>query len=176
VIRQIARRNKSTVQLHRSPLFFRCTQNGRRQNNLADGGIALLGAVEAAGLPAEDLNFYIAGLYNSEVAIEFLEQAGSGTPFGIKVPGPGALELARELCTGSRRMRNLFRIQRITEGRDAVDANDLDPHFPAKLLSSLGLERPQRGSSRFKTRVIYTVPANAQVSSNWQMLYSRTSK
>jgi hypothetical protein len=131
-----------------------------RPNNLADGGLALLDIVEAAKLPAEALNFYIAGLYNSEVAIEFLEQADSGTPFKIKIPGMESLELVRRLCMASRRMRDLYWIQNVTERRETVNVSDLDSHFSARMIASLGFQRRQGVSRRFKTRDLYAVPAN----------------
>jgi hypothetical protein len=130
-----------------------------RPNNLMDGGFALLDIIEAAKLPAEALNFYIAGLYNSEVAIEFMEQAGSGTPFRIRIPGRGALDLVRALCITSQEMRDLFWVQNISEGRETLDVGDLDAHFSAKLVATLGFEKQQSGSRKFKARELYKVPA-----------------
>jgi hypothetical protein len=131
-----------------------------RPNNLMDGGLALLDVIEAANLPAEALNFYVASLYNSEVAIEFLEQAGSGTPFGIKIPGKSDLDLVRGLCIVSRRMRDLFWVKYIAEGCEILDLADLDVHFSPEVISELGFKKQQVSSRKFKTRELYEVPSN----------------
>jgi hypothetical protein len=131
-----------------------------RPNNLMDGGLALLDVIEAAKLPAEALNFYVAGLYNSEVAIEFLEQAGSGTPFGIRIPGKADLDLVRGLSIVSRRMRDLFWVKYIAEGCETLDLADLDGHFSPELISELGFTKRQVSSRKFKNRGLYEVPSN----------------
>jgi hypothetical protein len=130
-----------------------------RPNNLTESGLALLDIIEAANLPQEALHFYIAGLYNSEVAAEFMDQAGSGSPFKIRIPGAKDLETVRELCVLSRRMRDLFWLQHISEDRGTVDAFEL-AHFSEKLLTSVGFERQQVGSRKFKAHEVYAVPTN----------------
>jgi hypothetical protein len=129
-----------------------------RPNNLTESGLKLLDIIEGAGLPADDLNFYIAGLYNSEVASEFMEQAGSGTPFRIRIPDGSAAELARELCITSRRMRDLFWVKNTSEGRETLDVDDLDARFAPELIATLGFEKRQSGSRKFKVCDHYVVP------------------
>jgi hypothetical protein len=131
-----------------------------RPNNLTDSGLELLATIEAAKLPADALNFYIAGIYNSEVAIEFMEQAGSGTPFRIKVPSESNIENVRELCIASREMRDFLWMQSIAEGRGTVEESELAAHFPAELIARAGFELRRSESRRFKAREHYEVPSN----------------
>jgi hypothetical protein len=134
-----------------------------RPNNLTDSGLDLLTIIEAAELPRTALNFYIAGIYNSEVAIEFMEQVGSGMRFRIKIPNNSALSLVKDLCEASRTMRDLIWIQTIAEGRESIAATELDCHFSAEVLSRVGFQKEQVTSRRFRVREIYRVPTNLKL-------------
>jgi len=56
-------------------------------------------------------------------------------------------------------MRDLFWVQNISEGRERLDVVDLEDHFSAKLVATLGFEKQQSGSRKFKASELYIVPA-----------------
>ena len=128
-----------------------------RPNNLTDSGLELLQIIEAAQLPPGALLYYIAALYNSEIASEFLEQAGSGTVFRIKVPARSNAEGVQQLCGTAREMRDLVWLHCVAEGRESLDANEVE-HFSRDALVRAGLQKSQTASRRFRARDVYVVP------------------
>jgi hypothetical protein len=73
-------------------------------------------------LPFGALNFFVAAIYNSEIAAEFLDGASSGTPFAIKIPLANQTGIAGNLARAGNRMRDLFWLLHIAEGSEQVEA------------------------------------------------------
>jgi hypothetical protein len=132
----------------------------RLPNNLTNVGLEMLEAFTAQGLPPAAIQFYIAAVYNSELAIEFLEEEGSGTALGIKVlTNKRAKKSAIELVRSAQRMRDLWWLVYIAEGKEEIEAEKLDQKISADLLTQIGLGKAPAASRRFKSTDKYTVPA-----------------
>ena len=126
-------------------------------NNLAEGGLRLLDTLAEAGLDAADLNFYIAAIYNSEIASEFLDEASSASPFAIRIPAKHQLLVAHDLAIAGRQLRDLRWISYLAEGREHLEATDVAP-FDKSQLSSLRIIPQAIRSRNFKGREVYTIP------------------
>jgi hypothetical protein len=126
-------------------------------NNLNEGGLKLLKRLQEADLPAGALNFYVAAIYNSEIASEFLEETSSGTPFAIRIPSASQTRIAHDLACAGSRMRNLFWLLNIAEGSELMEASDL-VQFESDLLHSVGVEKQIIPSRSFKSRETYAIP------------------
>jgi hypothetical protein len=130
-------------------------------NNLTDQGLSLFQMLAEENLTAESLNFYIASLYNSALATDFFEQAGSGTPFKIKMPStPKERALAGELARVGKKARDFAWMHAIVEGRTEIDAPYLDSRFRDLPLPEIGLTRSTNGSKRFKADDLYLISPN----------------
>lgn len=114
----------------------------RVHSNLTEHGLAMVRALEGVGGTAEDLLFYIAAIYNSELAAEF-HAIQSGEGLGIKrITSMNAAECLAIARLG-RRLRNLHRLlasdlQFAAPGQHARPA--LDSIAPTELLHELGAE------------------------------------
>jgi len=128
-------------------------------NNLSPGGLRVLSRLFDAGLPADAFNFYIAAIYNSEVATEFLEQVSSSFPFQIRIPEQNQLEIARDLTAAGRRLRDLHWLLYLAEGEDQMEAAALGS-FNEALLEAVNVNRKTVPSRHFKAREIYEIPSN----------------
>lgn len=131
-------------------------------NNLNQGGLKLLERLQEAKLPVSALNFYVAAIYNSEIAAEFLEGASSGTPFAIRLPSANQLGIARDLACGGNRMRDLYWLLHIVEGLEQVEASEL-AQFEPVLLESLDLVTQTIQSHGFKSRQTYAIPESVSL-------------
>jgi hypothetical protein len=128
-------------------------------NNLTAQGLLLLEGLTNQKLPPAALNFYIAAVYNSEVAIEFMEEAGSGTAFGVRLPHNGAtFEIAANLARSGRIMRDLLWLLNITEEETELEASFLEERFSQQFLGSVRVKPMQAHSRRFKARAMYHIP------------------
>jgi len=126
-------------------------------NNLSEGGLKLLERLGEGGLPPSALNYYVAAIYNSEIAAEFLDEASSGTPFAIKIPSGNQIEIAANLARAGNRMRDLFWLLYIAEGLEKEEASNL-AQFAPDLLDSVGLTKQIAQSRGFRSRETYAVP------------------
>lgn len=101
----------------------RTTRMDGQPNNITADGLELVSMLVEGGLDPAYLNFYVAALYNSDVAIEFLEAAGSGTSFSVKIPRQ-RLERKRmlTLSTTGRTIRDLIWLKNLAEGEEQLDA------------------------------------------------------
>lgn len=128
-------------------------------NNLSAGGLTLLSRLSDAGLRIDALNFYVAAIYNSEVATEFLEEVSSSSPFQVRIPGQDQLEIARNLAVAGRRLRDLHWLLYLAEGSDEFEAVDLVP-FDESLLGVVSVSRKTVRTRHFKVREVYKAPNN----------------
>lgn len=126
-------------------------------NNLSPGGLQLLSRLSDAGLPNDAFNFYVAAVYNSEVATEFLEEVSSSSPFQVRIPEQNQLEVARDLAVAGRRLRDLHWLLYLAQGTDEFEAVDLTT-FDESLLSVVNISRQTVRGRRFKAREVYKAP------------------
>lgn len=125
-------------------------------NNLAPQGLELFELFSREGLAPGALNYYIASIYNSQIAAEFLEQTGSGNAFGIRLPASHEMAIACRLATAGRVMRDLFWLKYLADGATTLDASSLRP-FSSDLLQRVGMVRKQSSSRRFKKHEVWAV-------------------
>jgi hypothetical protein len=128
-------------------------------NNLSPSGLRLLSRLSDAGLPIDAFNFYVAAIYNSEVAAEFLEEVSSSSPFQVRIPGQNQLEVARDLAAAGRRLRDLHWLLYLAEGSDEFETLDLAP-FDESLLGAVNVNRKTVQSRHFKAREVFKAPNN----------------
>jgi hypothetical protein len=128
-------------------------------NNLSPGGLILFSRLSDAGLPIDAFNFYVAAIYNSEVAAEFLEEVSSSSPFQVRIPGQNQLEVARDLAVAGRRLRDLHWLLYLAEASDEFEAVDLAP-FDESLLGEVNISRMTVRSRHFRAREVYKAPNN----------------
>jgi hypothetical protein len=128
-------------------------------NNLAPLGLEMEQSFRRSGLPPEAINYYVAAIYNSAVASEFMVEAGSGTAFGIKQPGSAEMEVARDLAIAARTMRDICWLQHLLEGTENVEGAIVSSFSP-DLLGKLGLVRIKSSSRKFKSRDTYRIGAD----------------
>ena len=128
-------------------------------NNITADGLELVSLLVEGGLDPAYLNFYVAALYNSDVAIEFLEAAGSGTSFSVKIPRQ-RLERKRmlTLSTTGRTIRDLIWLKNLAEGEEQLGAEGLEQLISVDLIESTGLRKEQVASRRFRGRSVYRIP------------------
>lgn len=126
-------------------------------NNLTDSGLKLATLLQGVGLHIEALNFFIAAIYNSEIAAEFLDEASSVSPFAIRIPTNSQLAIARDLATAGRGLRDLHWLLYIAEGCDRLEGSALAP-FQESLLNSVGFEKESVRSRQFRARDVFKVP------------------
>jgi hypothetical protein len=127
-------------------------------NNLTEEGIEIVAGLTRRGLAAEDINFYIASIYNSSLAGEFLEQAGSGTTFAIKIPASEQMfGLAASLAKAGRRARDLTWLATILDSQESIPAQTLKSRFDQILLTEVGLTKATTSSKKFRAEDAYTI-------------------
>jgi hypothetical protein len=142
---------------------FRGPRMDGSPNNLSQGGLKLLERLHEAHLPDSALNFYVAAIYNSEVAAEFLEEASSGTPFAIKIPSAKQTGIAGDLARAGNQMRDLFWLLHLAEGSEQMESSDL-AQFKPDLLQLVGLVKQIIQSRSFKYRERYAIPKSLNLS------------
>ncbi len=127
-------------------------------NNLTEDGLEILAGLVEQGLAGEDLDFYVASVYNSSLAAEFLEQAGSGTTFSIKKPlNEQMFRLAASLARAGRRARDLTWLSTTLDAQESLSAPILESLFDRTLLLEVGLARATSTTTRFRAEHAYTV-------------------
>ena len=117
-------------------------------NNLGDDALAFFDEMRATGSASDDFLFYLAGIYNSQIADDYL--AGGGTnvmriPLDLSLVQTGRSSRVASL---SRRLRNLHWL--IAEA--PLDANVAESLMSAADLIALGMERREGSGGRFRQR------------------------
>ena len=128
-------------------------------NNLTEDGLEILNRLTDMNLPSTALIYYVASIYNAEIAAEFLAQTGGATPFAIRIPNASQFEIVRGLSDVGLSMRNLFWLFNTADGAEYLDAGSLSS-FPPLFLQGLGFKEETVQSRRFKSRNRYIVPDN----------------
>jgi hypothetical protein len=131
-------------------------------NNLADPGIELYLRFRAVDAPSDTILYYIAGIWNSELAADLLDAGTSSRP-RIKLPeGDAESRLALDIAGNARRARDLSRlIHHLPESKPEVQADLFRPWAPESMLTELGIELAIEERPRFRPREFYKLPAGA---------------
>lgn len=128
-------------------------------NNLSTMGVAMRDALRAAGLPSECLLHYIAGIYNSALAVELLGQR-SVHDLRIKNPTTKTAKLCVRIGEGAMRLRDLHRLLYDGPPEGPVPAARLETFASASLLRELGCRRQRVINPRFKSVEAYSLPSD----------------
>lgn len=129
------------------------------ENNLDREGRAALVELSSEGCSPDDLLHFIAGIYNSSLALEFLDE-DSGHDLQIRIPSRDSRSLAAIIAKSARRLRDLHRIlyDSPLEGDLAEEASL--SLAPVELLSEFGITRRTRKAKRFKSGDYFEFPAD----------------
>lgn len=126
-------------------------------NNLGEAGVRLALSITDEGGQVEDLLFYVAALYNSDLAASFLEEVGSASPLQIVVPSARqATKRVLDAARYGRELRNLFWLHSLID-ENVQSADRLEKVMPEMALQALGLEKHASRSKRFKASSSYHV-------------------
>lgn len=156
-------------------------------NNLSDLGIRLFTELVNANEPSDTLLYYVAGIWNSKLASEFLEESGSSQRPKIRIPNNKPelqliLQIAKHACSACQ----LLRLSQYSiSSSDKVPAKVLDAIATPALLIELGFQQQVEQRKRFQDQVFYLKPTNvcnliqeqievneAQVNDLVELLYS----
>lgn len=134
----------------------------RVHSNLTEHGLAMVRALEGAGGTAEDLLFYIAAIYNSQVAATFFASQTGEAPGIKRITSENAADCLAIARLG-RRLRNLHRllaneVQFAAPGQHPRPA--LEAIVPADLLHELGAEDVEVvPNALYRAVPLYLLPA-----------------
>ena len=129
------------------------------ENNLAPAGERVRSALRGAGGTAEDILFYVAGIYNSALAEEFLNEE-SGRELHIRIVEGALGVVAREIAQIGRHLRDLHHLLYDGPESGAVAAETLEALCSADVLSELGLVASRRAEKRFRAGRSYDLPSD----------------
>jgi hypothetical protein len=125
-------------------------------NNLTDKGNQIVDGLVSQGLAPDALLFYIAGIYNSDLAAEYLLQQGDAKLFGIKIPvNKKQASLAAEISSLGRRIRDLHWVAELLEDAGSLDPEFIDKLFPPAVIKKIGFEQSAPSGGRFKKAGLY---------------------
>lgn len=129
------------------------------ENNLAGQGEAARAAFISAGGSAEDLLHYIAGIYNSSLAMQFLEER-SGHELGIRLPVEDNVDQCLELAREARVLRDLHRLLYMKRPGTRVPAKAMASICAAEILAQLGIVqiKEKAKGGKMKSRVFFELP------------------
>jgi type I restriction-modification system DNA methylase subunit len=140
-----------------------------RPNNLTDVGLELLRILVGEGLPPTSVLYYVAAVYNSVIAEDFLEEASSNLPFGVHLPQNAIeVDMVATLATQGSKACRLLSVAHALEGQGEVEAAWLEAALPPTAIQDLGFEKHTASHRRFKPTVSYRVPDDlAATVSEW---------
>jgi hypothetical protein len=129
------------------------------ENNLDREGEAALVELASEGCTPDDLLHFIAGIYNSSLALDFLDEE-SGHDLQIRLPSQKSRSLAATIAKSSRRLRDLHRILYDSPLQGELPEETGLSLAPVELLSELGITRRTRKAKRFKSGDYFELPAD----------------
>ncbi len=132
------------------------------ENNLTPFGERLRTLLLDGGGVAEDLLHYIAAIYNSALAQEFLEEESSHN-LQIRIPsGRRAAERSLNLASAGRRQRDLHRLLYDCPKNSQVAASTMLALAPEALLSELGFVLSAERRGRYRPSNTYSLPGDIE--------------
>ena len=156
-------------------------------NNLTLSGERLYTALTDAGGAVDSLLYYVAGVWNSDLAKELLSDVGNSLRPGVKIPQTvGETGLMLEIAGAARRARNIVHLSQVVSDSEAtIPANVLNNFFGATFLGEFGIKREVLKKKGFKAQETYALPeglkdqlaeelesVEAQINSQVELLYS----
>lgn len=126
-------------------------------NNLGEEALNLYRTLTDRGNPESATLFYIAGIYNSQLAEDYLQQGGGDV---ISIPlrvHPPSIEIIEEIARIGRSLRNLAWLRYIVSGATEVDLDLVRGLFRDDEAEALGLEEVAVGGGRFRSRTVFRI-------------------
>ncbi|UHS63471.1 N-6 DNA methylase [Agrobacterium vaccinii] len=128
-------------------------------NNLGADALSFYHALMSAGFEADDILFYLAGIYNSQTAEDYLEGGGQNVmriPLSISLIENGA---AGRIIDCSKKLRNLHWLA--AEGETGLEKQLAETLASSIELVRLGFEEVGGSGGRFKQRPVWRALAGA---------------
>jgi hypothetical protein len=122
-------------------------------NNLGDDARVFYESLISAGHLSDDFLFYLAGIYNSQIAEDYLEGGGGNV---LRIPLTlGIIEngIVGRVITLSRRLRNLHWVG--AEARDGLDSGLAESLVTKRELQELALREQVGSGGRFQQRPMW---------------------
>lgn len=110
------------------------------ENNLAGPGEVARAILVGAGGTAEDLLHYVAGIYNSALANEFLDEQ-SGHDLRVRLPAQENADQCLELAREARKLRDLHRLLYLGKPGERISAREMKSICATEFLVELGIKR-----------------------------------
>jgi hypothetical protein len=129
---------------------------GGEANNLTAAGADLSSIFTNQGLPADQIFHYIAAIYNSSLAMEFLNQE-SGHELRVKIPTQNQIELVSQVSELARDLRDIHRLLFDLPSGTAV-STVIEALASRRILSSLGLKATTSSSRGYRDETFYDLP------------------
>lgn len=127
-------------------------------NNLGPRAAMFLEALRRRGRSDDDFLFYLAGIYNSQLAEDYLSGGGSET---MRIPldlDRSDWEVVERIIDTSRMLTNLTRLA--TEASNPVDAELAEQLVSREMLAELGFEENAGSGGRFRQRRTWVASAS----------------
>ncbi|HWS86804.1 MAG TPA: N-6 DNA methylase [Pyrinomonadaceae bacterium] len=139
----------------------RSQRMGGVPNNLTGAGEELYTILINAGGTEDSILHYIAGVWNSELAKELLDDVGTSMRPGIKIPETDVeKKIALEIAEGARFARDIVHLsQLVSLNEPTIPADVLDSFFDKGFLREFGITRVVNRSRRFRSQEHYAIPA-----------------
>lgn len=132
-------------------------------NNLTDVGVRLLKGFRDAGIGAAGVLHYISGIYNSNLAASFLDNASSGVQFKIRLPDDAKeWSKAHDIAQAALLCRDLEMVRYRVSETDSVKAEHVPKSLKDGELDGLGFELVERSSARYGNEKRYQVVGSAE--------------
>jgi hypothetical protein len=130
-------------------------------NNLTLSGEALYTALTNASGARDSLLYYVAGVWNSDLAKELLTDVGNSLRPGVKIPQTeDETGIVLEIAEGARFARDIVHLhQLVSLGEQTISADVLDSFFDKEFLDKFGITRVVNRSRRFRSQAYYAIPA-----------------
>ena len=133
------------------------------ENNLARGGEAARALLISAGGSSEDLLHLVAGIYNSALAVEFLNER-SGHDLHVRLPTNDNAEPYLEIAREARRLRDLHRLLYCSNPGKRVAERSMKKICAAEFLAELSVKRIREKikGRKMKSRIYFDLPEDLE--------------
>ena len=126
-------------------------------NNLGEEALRLHRSLTARGNSGTCLLFYVAGVYNSQLAEDYLQQGGGDV---ISIPlrlDAESIELIEMIAIAGRSLRNLTWLTSLLSASTDVQPDLIRSMFSESEAAALGLQEISVGDGRFRRRAAFRV-------------------
>lgn len=129
-------------------------------NNLTLSGEELYATLINVGGASDSLLYYVAGVWNSDLAKELIGEVGNSMRPGVKIPETDdETQIVLEIADSARRARDIVHLSQLVSGNEPrIPADVLDSCFSKEFLDDFGIRRVVEKSRRFRSQEYYALP------------------